>query len=66
MSKMGSGMVEDKFKYIPKDIIDYKYSSYSDLYTIYFFNGAECTVIEDIGELDMLIIADSLERLRED
>lgn len=65
MSKMGSVMVENKFKYIPKDIIDFNYNEYSDTYTIYFY-GDECTSIGGISEIDMLIIADTLEQLRED
>ena len=65
MSKMGYVMVKDKMKYIPKDIIDFNYNEYSDTYTIYFY-GNGCACIENISELDMMIIADTLEQLRED
>lgn len=66
MSKMGLELVEDKLKYIPKDIVDFSYSISSGAYTIYFYSDKDCACIENISELDMLIIADSLEKLRED
>lgn len=66
MSKMGETMIENKFKYIPKDIVDYRYSEYFGSYTIYFLNGDEYTQIDYLSELDMLIIADALKQLRED
>lgn len=63
MSKLGSGIVEEMFRDIPKGVIDYEYIEYSDSYILYFFSGEEYSFIDDLGEIDLIIIIKAIKEL---
>ena len=63
MSKLGSGIIEELFRGIPRGVIDYVYFEYSNSYILYFFSGDEYSCIDGLSELDLIIIIKSIREL---